>query len=85
MGYEMKYQTKDFIEATALMCIGFEMTGLEDSRRPGEWLFTFKDSPDLQKTIKRLYSRELMIEPLNFGAQEKRLKKMLYEKKDQEY
>ena len=72
------YSTKDFGEAVALTCAGFEMLGLQESRRAGEWLFTFEDTDQLQIAIKKHYTDELLISTLSFCECQRRLRRELY-------
>jgi hypothetical protein len=72
------YQTSDFLTAATLLVRKHSLLGI-DTANPRRVVFQFQDHAQLHKDIELLNRGELLVDPTDFWAAERRCKQLIHE------
>lgn len=73
----MPFRTSDFLTAVTMMVLEHRLLGVERNN-PRRVVFEFEQSAQLEKDIERLRQGEILVDPADFWAAERRCKQIIY-------
>ena len=63
----MEYKTTDLGEASSLICVGFEVIGIDKTKKYKQ--IVFEDTKELQKAIVKYWDKKLSVDALTLNNQ----------------
>lgn len=75
---KIRFKTSDFLTVSVLLLRKHVLFAI-DSSNPRRVVFQFEDSPQLRKDVQLLRRGELLVDPADFWAAERRAKQLIYE------
>ena len=73
-------KTSDINLASALLCIGFSIMGI-DNRNSNRVLFYFKKEPELARAIESYWDKSLKVNPLDLANSRREILSRIHENK----
>lgn len=70
------HEIKDFYLTGVLLLKGFRL--VDHNRENGYTVFSFQDTPELQKTISRYYLSQILVDPSVYGLTLRQLKGLMH-------
>ena len=70
------HEIKDFYLTGVLLLKGFRL--VDHNRESGYTVFSFKDTPELQKTISSYYLSQILVDPSVYGLTLRQLKGIMH-------
>lgn len=70
-------KTSDITLASSLLCIGFDVMGI-DNRNPRRAVFFFKKTPKLMQKIDAYWNKELKVSPLDLSHSRKEIMSRIF-------
>ncbi len=69
--------TSDFVLASTLLCLGFDITGI-DKEDPKRVKFYYKRTSDLETTLRRDRGGEVTVKPQDFAFAQREIKGIIH-------
>ena len=69
--------TSDFTLASTLLCLGFDITGI-DKTDPRRVKFYYKKTSDLEAALKRYWGGEVLVKPQDFVFAQREIRAQIH-------